>query len=435
MNNHYRKYIQNKNKKIVAHMAKEFEMRQNAHRSAKAFTGTSGQLDMNRLAKYQIVDDIFKRVTYIPDGKNHGLNVLVDWSGSIHNEVADLLEQSIILAEFCRKVQIPFRVYLFSDCIERNKDDYYSSSGEGRLVEILSNEQSSRDYTEMFNNISAILISRLHEQISYCWNGKKRQALIEEYNKIFGSQRTWNYEDYSDYDGLQSTQMYPQNYRLGGTPLDHTLVAMRKLLPEFNHKYQVEKSILTVITDGYSHSSNFFSGSEKETEDITAQQGDDSSIYRSRYNTKRYFLDPYINKTYLFEDKTGDNYYRSNMQTTQNILEWLTDTCNITVTGYFVFSKKNDFRQTALEIMGTKAYDLVDNAWKEMRKSGYVIQTEGYNKLFLTSASNLSATGDDELDDEFVGANKNRVMAAFKRNQKGKTTSRFLTNEFIKEIA
>ena len=59
-------------------MAKEFEMRQNAHRSAKAFTGTSGDLDMNRLAKYQIVDDIFKRVTYLPDGKNHGVNVMVD---------------------------------------------------------------------------------------------------------------------------------------------------------------------------------------------------------------------------------------------------------------------------------------------------------------------------------------------------------------------
>ena len=435
MNNFYRKYIQKKNKKIVAHMAKEFEMRQNAHRNAKAFTGTSGQLDMNRLAKYQIVDDIFKRVTYIPDGKNHGLNVLVDWSGSIHNEVADLLEQSLILAEFCRKVQIPFRVYLFSDAVERDADDYYSSSGEGRLIEILSNEQSSRDYTEMFNNISAILISRFHEQISYCWNNKKRQALIEEYNKIFGNLRTWNIEEYSDYDGPQSTNMYPQNYRLGGTPLDHTLVAMRKLLPEFNHKYKVEKSILTVITDGYSHSSRFFQGSDEETADITAQQETGDSLYRSRYNSKRYFLDPYINKTYLYEDKTGDNYYRSNMQTTQNILEWLTDTCNVIVTGYFVFSKKNEFRQTAIELMGNSAYDLIDNAWKDMRKSGYVIETQGYNKLFLTSASTLAATGEDELDDEFVGANKNRVMAAFKRNQKGKTTSRFLTNEFIKEIA
>ena len=103
----YRKYLQSKNKKIVNHMAKEFEMRQNAHRSAKAFTGTSGELDMNRLAKYQIVDDIFKRVTYLPDGKNHGVNVMVDWSGSINGEVKDILEQSIILAEFCQKVQIP----------------------------------------------------------------------------------------------------------------------------------------------------------------------------------------------------------------------------------------------------------------------------------------------------------------------------------------
>jgi len=435
MNNHYRKYIQNKNKKIVAHMAKEFEMRQNAHRSAKAFTGTSGQLDMNRLAKYQIVDDIFKRVTYIPDGKNHGLNVLVDWSGSIASEVADLLEQSIILAEFCRKVQIPFRVYLFSDCIARSEDDWYTSSGEGRLVEILSNEQSSRDYTEMFNNICSILISRYNESISYCWNDKKRTKLIEEYDKIFSGCRTWDTTSYNDYDGVQGTNMYPQNYRLGGTPLDHTLVALRKLLPEFNHKYQVEKSILTVITDGYSHGSKFFSNSEEERKDIEAQQSDDQGIWRSRYNSKRYFLDPYINKTFLFEDKTGDNYYSNDFQSTQNILEWLSDTCNVTVTGYFVFSKKQEFRDTALTLMGTKAYDLVNEAWKEMRKSGYVVEVKGYNKLFLTSASNLSATGEDELDDEFVGANKNRVMAAFKRNQKGKTTSRFLTNEFIKEIA
>ena len=56
--------------------------------------------------------------------------------------------------------------------------------------------------------------------------------------------------------------------------------------------------------------------------------------------------------------------------------------------------------------MGNSAYDLIDNAWKDMRKSGYVIETQGYNKLFLTSASTLAATGEDELDNEFVGANK-----------------------------
>ena len=72
---------------------------------------------MNRLAKYQIVDDVFKRVTYLPEGKNHGVTVLIDWSGSISAEIKDILEQAMILAEFCRKVQIPFRIYLFSDAV------------------------------------------------------------------------------------------------------------------------------------------------------------------------------------------------------------------------------------------------------------------------------------------------------------------------------
>ena len=48
-------------------MAKEFEMRQTALSSRHAFTGKTGKLDMNRLAKYQIVEDVFKRVTYSID--------------------------------------------------------------------------------------------------------------------------------------------------------------------------------------------------------------------------------------------------------------------------------------------------------------------------------------------------------------------------------
>ena len=73
-----RNYFKNKNKSIVAHMAKEFEMRQTAQRAIKAQIAKSGELDMNRLAKYQIVDDVFKRVTYLPEGKNHGVTVLID---------------------------------------------------------------------------------------------------------------------------------------------------------------------------------------------------------------------------------------------------------------------------------------------------------------------------------------------------------------------
>ena len=99
---------------------------------------------MNRLAKYQIVDDVFKEL-HTSEGKNHGVTVLVDWSGSISGEVKDILEQTFILAEFCERFRF-FRIYLFSDMI--TKKDYYNEDDfnhlyedfDGALVEILSNE-------------------------------------------------------------------------------------------------------------------------------------------------------------------------------------------------------------------------------------------------------------------------------------------------------
>jgi hypothetical protein len=73
--------------------------------------------------------------------------------------------------------------------------------------------------------------------------------------------------------------------------------------------------------------------------------------------------------------------------------------------------------------------------WTKARKEGVVIKVHGYNKLFLTSASNLGTDGTESLDDELIGAKKATILSKFKKNQNAKSTSRFLTNEFIKEIA
>ena len=169
---HTFKKLESKNKAIINHMAKEFEMRQTALNSRHAFTGKTGKLDMNRLAKYQIVDDVFKRVTYLPDGKNHGVNILLDWSGSICNEVQDLLEQTFILTMFCRKVNIPHRVYLFSDNISKkpvevDSTTQYWRDRSGYLVEIFSNEMNSKDYKEMFLNMSTLYNHYMTDNIRY----------------------------------------------------------------------------------------------------------------------------------------------------------------------------------------------------------------------------------------------------------------------------
>lgn len=435
---HTFKKLESKNKAIINHMAKEFEMRQTALSSRHAFTGKTGKLDMNRLAKYQIVDDVFKRVTYLPDGKNHGVNILLDWSGSICNEVQDLLEQTFILTMFCRKVNIPHRVYLFSDNISKRQvevDDHTSYWRDrcGYLVEIFSNEMNSKEYKEMFLNMSTLYNHYMTDNIRYGRGGKFAKKL-EGWNNWFEGCQFIDPDQYGYID--MPTDVYPTSkYSLGGTPLDTTLVAMRGLLPQFNKAYGIEKSILTVITDGYSHSADILKLSDKEQEEQREQMGDGDSW---DFGQERDIIDPINGRVYPYEVKER-RYYRNDFKKTQNLLDWVSKTTGVTVTGYFVCGRKGDMislLQSCGEIENTYDHDgTIQTMWTKARKEGVVIKVHGYNKLFLTSASNLGTDGTESLDDELIGAKKATILSKFKKNQNAKSTSRFLTNEFIKEIA
>ena len=410
------KTLVDKNKKLVNHMAKEFEMKQTAQRSKHAFTGKTGKLDMNRLAKYQIVEDVFKRSVYLPEGENHGLTVLLDWSGSIQNECADLIEQSIILAMFCRKVNIAHRIYLFTDSYKRgeNNGSYYDNVN---LVTIASDEMNNRQWNEMMQNLASLYLNHYIDGFSWKARNKLHAWLDENFNT--------NYTELG-YSWI-ATRVHPTGYSLGGTPLNQSLGVLRKLLPEFQRQYGIEKSILTVITDGYSHGGALFEKDDAENAQIKEQSAGVDYGYMTQVD--REIIDPYSKKVYPYG---SGSHYRNAFSITQNLLDWISKECNVTVTGYFVLGRKQDVYGILHETAPHKDYD---DSWKEIKKTGMVVKCHGYNKLFLTSASLLGAAGDDELSDDLVDAKKVRVMAAFKRNQKSKTTSRFLTNEFIKEIA
>ena len=435
---HTFKKLESKNKAIINHMAKEFEMRQTALNSRYAFTGKTGKLDMNRLAKYQIVDDVFKRVTYLPDGKNHGVNIMLDWSGSICNEVQDLLEQTFILTMFCRKVNIPHRVYLFSDNISKkpvevDSTTQYWRDRSGYLVEIFSNEMNSKEYKEMFLNMSVLYNHYMTDNIRYGRGGKFAKKL-EGWNNWFEGCEFIDPDQYGWID--MPTDVYPTSkYSLGGTPLDTTLVAMRGLLPKFNKAYGIEKSILTVITDGFSHSADILNLNDEERAEQREQMGDGDSW---DFSQERDIIDPINGRVYPYEVKER-RYYRNDFKKTQNLLDWVSKTTGVTVTGYFVCGRKGDMislLQSCGEIENTYDHDgTIQTMWTKARKEGVVIKVHGYNKLFLTSASNLGTDGTESLDDELIGAKKATILSRFKKNQNAKSTSRFLTNEFIKEIA
>ena len=77
------KQFMNENKKTVMYLVKEFEMKKSAQAYKRAQTDKTGIIDPLKLPSYKYSDDIFKKLTVIPDGKNHGMMMLLDWSGSM----------------------------------------------------------------------------------------------------------------------------------------------------------------------------------------------------------------------------------------------------------------------------------------------------------------------------------------------------------------
>ena len=109
--------------KEVSYLVKEFECRKSASAYISSTTNRTGVLDTKKLQTYKFNEDLFKKVTIVPDGNNHGLVYILDWSGSMQYVLQDTIKQLYNLLWFCRKVQIPFEVYAFTN--EYRRQDQY----------------------------------------------------------------------------------------------------------------------------------------------------------------------------------------------------------------------------------------------------------------------------------------------------------------------
>ena len=89
--------------KEVNYLVKEFEMKKSAGAYARATTSRTGILDTSKLHTYKYNEDLFKKVSIIPDGKNHGLIFVLDWSGSMAREMLDTIKQLYNLIWFVTK--------------------------------------------------------------------------------------------------------------------------------------------------------------------------------------------------------------------------------------------------------------------------------------------------------------------------------------------
>ena len=219
--------------KEVNYLVKEFECRKAADSYARATTARTGVLDTSKLHTYKYNEDLFKKVSVIPDGKNHGLIFVLDWSGSMSKVMLDTIKQLYNLIWFCKKVSIPFEVYAFTNEWKKPQINYETQ-------EIVKPADWTCSY-EKKENLLAV-----HEQFSLMnlltskTNGKQlehQMINIWRCAKCFGN-------------FYGSCYSVPTRLGLSGTPLNEAFVCLHQILPQFQKENKLQKVQCIVLTDG-----------------------------------------------------------------------------------------------------------------------------------------------------------------------------------------
>ena len=228
-----------KHQKVINYLAKEFEMKKAAHQHSRSLTAKTGVIDSGTLFKYRYSEDIFKKMTVVPDGKSHGLLLFIDWSGSMHQNIFETVEQCLVLAAFCEKVQISFEVYAFTDSSSmafnknlkderwedkiRNAGENVQSIGNFRLLNLLSSRMNKREFqkgAKYFLGLGHSIVTR------YSYSREAKWLVT------------------------------PEGYHLGGTPLDEAILTSLTIVPEFKKRTGAEIVNTVYLTDGESRRSN-----------------------------------------------------------------------------------------------------------------------------------------------------------------------------------
>lgn len=371
----------------VNYLVKEFECKKAASAYARSHTSRTGVLDTNKLHTYKFNDDIFRKINIVPDGKNHGLIFNLDWSGSMQDVLLDTVKQLLCLTMFCRKVGIPYEVYIFTNEWYNNDTTTFAPVKAGTLVAqgfALVNVLSSRAKTKEQD----LLAARLY---AYAWAFTRRHYGMGIPGKMY----------------------------LSGTPLNEALLVQHQLIKQFQAQSKAEKVHVIVLTDGegcpllrwqeWQHSS----GDKR----IVRKPCGNSSL-RDRKTGRVYsvFEGGYYgaeNQTDVLVQNLRDNFPQCNFISIR-----LCSTSDFTSVKRYSITKFED-RMKA------------ETQWK--KEKCYVGNISNYSRSLFIHSKSLSDSGNSfEVADD---ASKAQIRSAFKKALGNRKTSKRILSEFISMIA
>ena len=394
------KEFKNDSKKTVNYMVKEFEMKKSADQYARAATAKTGTLDMGALHTYKFNDDLFKKVTTLPGATNHGMIIILDWSGSMCDNLMSTIEQLLQLVMFCRRTKIPFEVFAFSSC--------YATSGAmygGEVVGVDYGEITISEKMRLINLFSSKMSAAEEEKrMHYLWMIGKR------YNRT--------YEDWR-FTGYPSNP--PSKYSLGGTPLNDAIVVLMDFLPKYKKAAGVQKINTIFLTDGASNNL------------IGVKDIKDDNEYFQGFLKENLLIDPVTNKRYEFGG------YGRGQGVTDALLKALKGRVpGMNVVGFFLAGsgRKGAVSRNTWYYILRDTNVSTESAMAEMRKDKVVVlESHGYDQYYILPGGAALAVENDGLDDKLVGASKGKLKTAFSKSNKGRIQSRVLLNKFVGMVA
>ena len=392
--------------KEVNYLVKEFEMRKSADAYARATVSKTGILDCTKLHSYKYNEDLFKKITTLPDGKNHGLIFVLDWSGSMATVLKDTVKQLFNLIWFCKKVQIPFKVFAFTN--EWNSDQAWNDGDYQYRRPVLPDHHEYAD--------GRIKIDPQFAMVEFMSSDvKKKDIELQMINIWRLASSMMCYRNWHDTTYYQT----PRRLTLSGTPLNEALVSLNQIIPEFQKSTGVQKVQCITLTDGEAHPLQYNKWFKS-----THDSYDDYMGTRSTMNGRVFIRDRKVGKTYSCKN----DYH----ELTSALLEQLRGRFpDVNFIGIRVMDGReaNSFIRKYMDWDFDKVQH-IQAGWKK-NKSLKLVDV-GYHAYFGLSSSALNNDSDFTVKQD---ATKSQIKAAFKKSLSAKKMNKKVLGEFMEYIA
>jgi hypothetical protein len=354
-------------------MVQQFELRKSAMESKKIRESTSGSVDVNKLWQYKLDDRIFKTVMSVPNAKNHGLLMYIDYSSSMTSRLHETLKQSIILSMFAKRVGIPFELYGFTT----NPVKYREEMGWDRESEINVEKGGYLNWAVKLVKIadSKWSKSKMHEMF-------RRSMFASWTNKTRGP--------------------VEPAFSLGGTPLSETISMAHIMADDFVKRNHIQKMNVVFLTDGAAQDMRLSGKLDNWADSII---WDIEGIGKVELTQPH---NPYV------------SYERRSSQAKTTLLNSLRKKYN--VIGFFLTDRRKD-------IDSKKGY----HVWNDY--GGYDSFITVHDKRLQAIDDEFVTVADDDDVDVTDRKRMNVIKRDFKKFQKNKKMNKLIAQEFARLVA